>query len=243
MRWTICNSSAVDKAKREVQLPRTMNTVFASIREEFAITFSNIREAINKSPPPLDILKRFLRDGYSHLKSRIAYSNSIDDVLDVVNDDCTLISITCVESVVKRFDIKEAMAHIQAYKDVVQSFCKKMKASLCLGESFKVTKIPSLLRCETAVFVLDWDPKGCTLEDIKDLLAESVEGNVEIRDIREGNSIIVTCFFAVSLTTLLIAKAQETLESVKKKGLIQLRVGCCTIYDKKQKDEVKDEVH
>ena len=116
-----------------------------------------------------------------------------------------------------------------------------MKASLCLHESFKITKIPSFLQCETAVFVLDWDPKGCTLEDIKDLLAESVEGNVEIRDIREGKSIIVTCFFPLSLTTLLIAKAQETLELMKKKGLIQLIVGYCTIYDKYQKDKVKND--
>ena len=227
--------------KREVQLPRTMNTQFGSIRGEFAIAFDNIREAINKSSPPLDILKRFLEDGYSHLKSRIAHSNSINDVLDVVNDDCTLINISCLETVVKRFDIKEAMAHIQAYKEVVQSFCKEMKASLCLGESFKVTKIPPLLRCETAVFTLDWDPKGCTLEDIKNLLAESVEGNVEIRDIREGRSIVVTCFFSLSLMTSLIAKAQETLESIKRKGLIQLTIGYCTIYDKHQRDKVRDE--
>ena len=217
-----------------------MNSQFGTIRKEFAIAFDNIREAINNSPPPLDRLKRFLKDGYFHLKPRIALSTSIDDVLDVVNDDCTLINICCLESVVKRFDIKEAMVHIKSYKDVVQSFCKEMKAYLCLGESFKVTKIPSLLRCETAIFVLDWDPKGCTLEDIKDLLAESVEGNVEIRDIREGKSIVVTCFFPLSLTTLLIAKAQETLESMKKKGLIQLTIGCCTIYDKHQRDEVRD---
>ena len=217
-----------------------MNTQFGSIRLKFAIAFSNIREAIKKSPPPLDILKRFLRDGYSYLKSRIAHSNSIDDVLDVVNDDCTLINISCLESIVKRFDIKEAKTHIQAYKDVIQSFCKEMKASLCLGESFKVTKIPSLLRCETAVFVLDWDPKGCTLEDIKDILAESVEGNVEIRDIREGKSIVVTCFFPFTLTMTLFAKAQETIEVIKKKGLIQLTIGYCTIYDKFQRDKVKD---
>ena len=114
-----------------------------------------------------------------------------------------------------------------------------MKASLCLGETFKVTKTPSLLRCMTAIFVLDWDPKGCTLVDIKDL-AESVEGNVEIRDIREGKSILLTCFFPLSLTTFLIDKAQETLESVKQKGLIQLTIGCCTIYDKRQRDKVRE---
>ena len=218
-----------------------MSPEFGLIREEFAITFSNIREAISNSSPPLDKLKQFLSDGYSYLKSQISHSYSIDDILDVVNDNCTLINIRCLESIVKRFKIKEAEIHIQTYKDVIQSFCKKMKGSLCLGESFKVTKTPSLLQCETAVFVLDWDPKGCTLEDIKDLLAESAEGNVEIRDIREGKSILVTCFFPFSQATSLIAKAQETLESVKQKGLVQLTVGYCTIYDKHQRDKVRDE--
>ena len=85
----------------------------------------------------------------------------------------------------KRFDIKEAEIHIQRYKDVVQSFCKKIKASLGLDESFKMRKSHSLLHCETADFVLNWDPHGCTLEDIKDILAESVEENVQIRVIRE----------------------------------------------------------
>ena len=185
-------------------------------------------------------MKQFLRDGYSYLKSQIAHSTSIDDVLDVVNDHCTLINISCLEGIVERFDIKEAEIHIQAYKDVVQSFCKETKASLCLEETFKKSKSRSLLKCETAVFVLDWDPKGCTLEDIKDILAESVEENVQICVIREGTSIIVTCFFPLSLTNVLIARAKETLESVKKKGLLQLTVGHCTIYDHRR-DKVRDE--
>ena len=186
-------------------------------------------------------MKQFLRDGYSYLKSQIAHSTSIDDVLDVVNDHCTLINISCLEGIVERFDIKEAEIHIQTYKDVVQSFCKETKASLCLEETLKESKSRSLLKCETAVFVLDWDPKGCTLEDIKDILAESVNGNVQIHVIRENQSISVTCFFPLSLTTSLIARAQETLESMKKRGLIQLTVGYCTIYDKHQRDKVRDE--
>ena len=186
-------------------------------------------------------MKQFLRDGYSYLKSQIAHSTSIDDVLDVVNDHCTLINISCLEGIVERYDIKEAKTHIQAYKIFVQSFCKETKASLCLEETFKERKSHSLLKCETAVFILDWDPTNYTLQDIRDIIAESVEDNVQIRVIREGKSIIVTCFFPLSLTTLIIARAQETLESVKKKGLIQLTVGYCTIYDKHQRDKVRDE--
>ena len=160
--------------------------MFGSIRKEFAITFYKVREAINRSPPPLDKLKRFLIDGYSYFKSQIAHSNSIDDVLDVVNDHCTVINVSCLEGIVTQFNIKEAETHIQAYKDTIQSFCQKIKASLCLNENFKVTNTPSLLKCETTAFVLHWDPKDCTLEDIEDILAESIEGNVQIRVIREG---------------------------------------------------------
>ena len=101
-----------------------------------------------------------------------------------------------------------------------------------------MTNTPSLLKCETAVCVLDWDPKDLTLEEINDIISESVEGNIQIHVIRKGNSITVTCFFPRSLTTLIIAKAQETLEEVKKKGLIQLTIGYCTIYDKHQRDKV-----
>ena len=215
-----------------------MSPIFGSIKSEFAIAFSNIREAINTTPPPLDKLKQFLRDGYSHFKSQIAHSSSIDNVLDVVNDHCTAININCLEGIVERFKIKEAETHIQTYKDVVQSFCEK-KASLCLDESFKITNTPSLLKCETVVFVLNWDPKDCTLKDIEDILSISLEIDVEIRWIQRGNSIIVICFFPLNLTTLLIARAQETLEIMKEKGLLQLTVGHCTIYDYK-KDKVRD---
>ena len=185
-------------------------------------------------------MKRYLADGYSHLKSQIVRSNSIDEILDIVNDHCTLINISCLEGIVERFDIKEAETHIQTYKEDVQSFCGKTKASLCLDENFKVTRTPSLLQCETAIFVLDWDPTNCTLQDIRDIISESVEGNVQIRVIREGKSIIVTCFFPLSLTMSIIVRAQETLEVLKKKGLLQLTVGHCTIYDHRR-DKVRDE--
>ena len=230
----------LEKGLNEIPIPRNLDTVFGSVRKKFAIAFSKIREAINKNPPPLDILKRFLKDGYSHFKAEIAHSDSVDDILDVVNDHCTLININCLEGIVERFDIKEAETYIQAYKDEIKTFCEKTKASLCLNESFKLTKIPPLLKCETAVFVLDWDPTDYTLQDIRDILAESVEGNVEIRHLREGKSIIVTCFFPLSLTTLLIVKAQETLELMKRKGLIQLTVGHCTIYDKRERDKERE---
>ena len=143
----------------------------------------------------------------------------------------------------KRFDLYEAETYIQKYKDDVQSFCKETKASLCLGEHFKATNTPSLLQCETVVFVLNWDPNDCTLKDIEDIISKSLEINVEIRYIRRGNSIIVTCFFPLNLTPSLIAKAQEGLNFLKKNGLLRLSIGHCAIYDIHRRDRVRDEYY
>ena len=134
-------------------------------------------------------MKWFFADSYPHLKSEITHSKSIDDVLDVVRGHCTLIDISCLEGIVERLDIKEAQTHIQAYKDVVRSFCKEIKAFI--EENLKENKSCSLLKCETAIFVLDWHPANYTLQDVRDIIAESVEENVQIRVIREGKSIVV----------------------------------------------------
>ena len=183
-------------------------------------------------------MKLFLEDGYSHLRPKLDCSNTIDEILNIVRDHCTLINISCLEAIVERFDIKEAETHLQTYRDDVKKSCMKMKASLCLNENLKVTRTPSLLQCETAVFILKWDPVGCTLEDIEEILSESLGRNVEIRKVVKGNSIIVTCFFPLSLATILIARAQETLELMKKKGLIKLTIGYCTVYDKRTDEEI-----
>ena len=227
-----------DDLREVVPIPQNLSSVFGSVRKEFAITFSKIREVINTSPPPLEELKRFLKHGYPHLKSQVTHSNSIDDILGLVNDHCTLINISCLEGIVESFKIKEAETHIQSYKDAIQSFCKETKASLCLGESLKVTTTPSLLRCETIVFVLNWDPVDCTLKDIEEIVSESLGRNVEIRYIQRGRSIVVTCFFPLDLLGPLITTAHEGLELWKKKGLIKLIIGHYIIYDKYKRDEV-----
>ena len=237
---SVCIISDETSMRNPIQLPQKMRSGFETIKKDFAIAFNKIREAINTNPPPLNKLKLFLQDGYPHLRPQLTHSDSIDNVLSVVRDHCTLIDITCLESIVQGFDIKEAEIHVQEYKDKVQSFCKKTKAYLCLGESFKETKTPSFLQCETMIVVLNWNPMNVTLEEIEDLLSESFERNVKIQRVTDGNSITVTCFFPLNLTSVLIEKAQETLEVLKEKGLIRLVVGYCTVYDKHRRDEVQN---
>ena len=205
---------------------------------KFGIMFDKICDVINTSPPPLDKLKRYLSNSYYHFKAEIVCCESVDDVLDVVCGHCTLINIRCLESIVERYDIKEAKTYIQEYKDDVEKFCKETRASLCLNESFEVIKHHSLLKYETAIFVFDWDPEDYTLKDIQEIIGKSVEEIVQIRVIRKEKSTTVVCSFPLCLMVLLIARVQETLEEMMKKGLIQLTVGFCTIYDKDQRDKV-----
>ena len=98
-----------------------------------------------------------------------------------------------------------------------------------------MTTTPSLLRCETVVFILNWDPVDCTLEDIEEIVSESLGRNVEIHYIQRGRSIVVSCFFPLDLLGPLIAIAHEALELLKKKGLIKLIINHFIIYDKRDK--------
>ena len=102
----------------------------------------------------------------------------------------------------------------------------------------------SPLKCETAIFVLEWNPDETSLADIKNLLSitfERLNKRVKVIVIKEGNSITVICTFSFNLTALLISKAQETLELVKKEGLIRMTIGHCIIYDRYKRNEVSEE--
>lgn len=216
-------------------------TAFEIKRRELDIAFSKIQEAIISNPPPIEELERFLENSHNYLYPQIVDSISINEILTVVRDHCTVIDISCLDGIVKRFNIKNAESHIQKYKDAIQLFCQSTKVSLCLEKMFKVTRTLCLLQCETVVFVLDWDPTNCTLQDIRDIVIKSVEENMQIYVITKDQYISVTCFFPLSLTTSLISKAHETLEFVKTRGLIQLKIGFCTIYDKSKRDKVRDD--
>ena len=222
-----------------------MSSEFTSVRSEFGITFNIIRNIIESKPPSLKDMTKFLEDCYPPLKPSLAHCKSISDVLDVVRDKCTLIDINYLEAVVRRFNIQEATTHIESYKKTIEEFCQSVSVRLCLEEIFPVTAIPSSLKFETATFVLDWNPDDYTLNDIRTLLSNVFEWlakRVTVKVIKEGNSIIVTCTFPLNLLGPLIAKAQKTILSIKKKGLITLTIGQCIIWDIHKRDEVRDNI-
>ena len=226
----------------EIFVPRNTRPTFHLMRIKFGTTFNKVRDAIKETPLTAEKLKYYLLDCYPDLTPQLSHPsiNTIDRILDIIKEKCTLIDIYILEAIAERFDIKEAKTYIKDYKDAIDEFCRTVSTRLCLQESLEVTK--SSLNCETAKFVLEWDPDKTSLADIENLLSvafERLNKRVKVIVVGKGNSIIVTCTFPVSLLGPIIAKAQETLELVKKKGLIKLIIGYYIIYDKE--DEVRNE--
>ena len=166
-----------------------------------------------------------------------------------MREKCSLIDITCLEVIVDCFNLLEAKKYIEDYKSELNEFCNNISARLAIKETFEVVSTPSPLKCETIEFVLAWEFKDDyalkdALRDVKDILTVSFERLakiVQVIVIAEEHSITVTCTFPFLLTTLLIAKAQENLESLKKRGLIKLIIGHCVVFDKDKRDEVRNE--
>lgn len=201
--------------------------------------FSNVRTLIN--PIPLDELKSFVEDCHPHLSPKLAHAATINDTLRIVRDRSTLVDITDLEAIIDRFNIKDAQPHITSYKEYIEDFCKSVSVRLCLDQTFQIPRSPSPLECEKVVFVLDWDPDQCTMEDIKDMISKGFEAlarRVQVVLLKEGSSIIVTCVFPLHLTSVLVAKAQSNLELLKNTGLIKLSIGYITLWDKRNIDEV-----
>ena len=230
-------------------IPEVFSQKFNSIRAAFAIFFTKVRDVFNAAQLPVDKLKRSLQDYNPRLMSQLTDANSIDDVLDIVRKKCSLINITCLEVIVDSFNLLEAKKHIEDYKNELNKFCDNISARLALAETFEVVSTSSPLKCETIEFVLDWEFEEDyalrdALRDVEDILTVSFERLAKIVQVKvfvKVHSITVTCTFPFILTTLLIAKAQETLESLKERGLIKLIVGHCVVFDKYKRDEVRNE--
>ena len=209
------------------------------------VTFGNLIEAvvplIEKGIPSLEELKRYLRRCFRELKPQLAIAESFDNVMELVEDKCTIINVCCVEAIVDHYNITEAKKHITQFKVTVDAFCENIKLSICCKESFKRISSSHHLICETVEFVLEWKTDEHTLNDIRVLLSKAFEdlvNSVQVRIIREGNSIIVTCYAPHHMMEFLFLTAVENLDLLKEIGLMRLTIGHDTIYDKHKRDKV-----
>ena len=208
-----------------------------------------IQEVIERRQPPmLDSLKKsFLSHSYPDIASQLSASKSINEVLSLVQKKCSLINIKLLQEIVVWLELKDAEEHIKAYKRQIKKFCRKMRARLCLNETFQVTVPHIPLKCEAITFVIDLNPDNFTLEDAQNLLSvafDKLSDKVLVVSMKEDKSITILCTFPVHIAMLLIAKAFDNLETLKQRfGLLSLTIGYVTVWNKQNRDEVNKVAH
>ena len=215
----------------DIIIPQYMSKEFNALYEKFANMFSDVRKVMTKHLPPICIeeLKLFLEDFDSELGAELDNIDTLKGVMRLIRKNCSLVDIVILEAVVKRFKIDEAQIHLKRYAEVIEESCQNFSISLCLKEPFDVVK-SSPLKCETATFVLGWEPDQHKLKDIKGILSKTCGKLVKIKFIKEGNSITVTCTFPHSLTGAIITKVMENIDILIKNSLISLTIGYCTVW-------------
>ena len=226
----------------ELYLPPTYQYSFDQIKVAFGNLIHTVAPLIAKGIPSLQELKTYLRRCFPELKSQLSKVESFDDIMDLVQEKCTIINVACLEAVVECYKIEEAKRHVTAYKSAVDKFCEEIKLNLCENENF-MTGPSSLLKCETIKFVLEWEPDDYTLSQIRVLLQKAFQNmakRVLIKVINEGNSIIVTCYAPRHIMDVLLMEAEKNLHALIKMGLMELIIGYHTIFDGNKRDKVRD---
>ena len=125
------------------------------------VTFGNLMmkmsPLIKAGVPSLEDLKIYLRTCFRDLRPQLATAKSFNDVMDLVQDKCTIINVCCLEAIVDHYNITAAKRHIEEFKTAVDTFCEKIKTDICLKQNFKIASFSHHLTCETIEFVLEWE--------------------------------------------------------------------------------------
>ena len=194
--------------------------------------------------PSLEAMKYCLQSHYFHLKQHLANITTIAEFLNVVKEKCSLIDINCLEVFIDQFCLKDVKQHIEAYKRFINDFSCRVTIDSCLDETFEVVAMSIPLKSESLKFFLHWKPSNnYRIRDATELLfvsfGESAK-NVKLNTLTEDIFLIMTCTFPYSLCSLLIKKAHENIESVKRKGVIKLTIADHIVFDERNRDNVSD---
>ena len=214
-----------------IPVPRSLSPQFNSVRVSFSKMFSKVQNTVTKGNPSIDELKIFLENYDSQLESQLNEVVTLRPIFRLIRKNCSLIDVEILEAVVDHFEINEAQKYIEDYKKIIEESCKSFSIVLCCNEKFEAIKAAPSLKCETAIFVFDWEPEEHVLKDIMDILSKTTGKLVKIKYINKGNSITVTCFFSYSLAGVVIMKAIENLEVLIQNGLMKLTVGYCIVWE------------
>ena len=205
---------------------------FQRMKLKFGKVIHKLKCIILNSSASLSLLQSILGSAYRDLKPKLSKCVSIDEVLEIIEEKCSLLQLTCMEEIADIFEIKEAQECIRSYYNTLSDFCQEIRLESCIGKRFSSSSQP--LKCETVEFILDWKTDEYTLNDIKDLLSKAfgeLAKEVKVVVMKTGNSIILTCSAPHNITSLLVLDAQMNISILKDMGVMSLSVGYCIILE------------
>lgn len=189
---------------------------------------------------PLVELKTFFKK-YDALKPIISNIETADEVIDEVQNHCTITDVSYLKNAAKFFKIDEVLDHIKTFSQEVDDCCEGLLIEYCMHQSFRNTRYFQLT-CNTIKFVLQWDPSKREMNDIRGILWKTFQCNakdIQVVGFTKGNSIVISCYAPQSLMTLLMMRAKKNLEFLEEEGVMSLFVGYYTVLDHKSKEQVQ----
>ena len=153
----------------EVYLSPGYKNYFDQVKTKFQELLDTIVPLITEGIPSLEEVKKFLGTRFHELKPHLSTAESLDDVIVLIKKKCTITNITCLETIVDRYNNGNIRHHITAYKSAVDEICEKFKHRV-LGNK-NVTIVSTSLKYELIKFVIEWQQTDdLTLDDIDGLL-------------------------------------------------------------------------
>ncbi|XP_019857773.1 PREDICTED: uncharacterized protein LOC109586046 [Amphimedon queenslandica] len=215
-------------------LPLKMATKFMSMRVKFSNTFKKVGVIIKEKPiPTFEDVRSTLRFFCRPLRPQLAVCQDIDDILELISDNSSLIDISLLESLVDELNIDEAKEVLLEYNDKAAKELNKKDLTQCLGEIFSSI---SLLQCETITILVDKSHAKFILDDVRICLKNLFENSsplVRLNVIKEDNSFTITCSFPLTIFKQLIRAALNNIDVLKENKVKRLTIGYCTVYEVK----------
>ncbi|XP_019858845.1 PREDICTED: uncharacterized protein LOC109587067 [Amphimedon queenslandica] len=230
------NTDAIPQGVVEAIVHPGYKAEFDRMGDILGTLIHNVVPLIEAAIPSVNDLKTYLGRCRRDLKPQLKNANSFDDVMDVIEDECSITNVALLETIVNKYSIQDAGDMILAYQTHLDEFCENKLTMFCNCQLKRLSS--SLLTCETIKFILKWNPSEHSLSSIRALLWKTFKDNqVEVVVIKEGNSIIVTCYAPHYLMESLLVTARDNVDMLKEMGLISLTIGYYTVYDEHAIDE------
>ena len=209
-------------------------------REAFSLMFWKVEAEIKKinSKELVDDLKIIIQSYRESLKDQLNKPEciTVSAVMRTVLNKCTVININILKHIVNVLDISEAKDLIQEYETSTKKFVDE-NFLLLQEQTLVQIKTPALLQCETIVTVIDWKVDKDIKKDVEEYLLlafgdYSIE--IDVKSMREGNSVTITALFPLCLFERLLVSAFHKLPVLRAKGLLKLKIGYCTLFEVSQ---------